>query len=51
MQTLKQSAAVGVDALKYGSSGLPFNGGLRPLLRFDIVTDYAEPRAFDLDYG
>ena len=32
-------------------AGLSFNGGLRPLLRYDGITNSAEPCAFDLDYG
>jgi len=46
-----QSAAMVVAALTYVSAGLSFNGGIRPLLKFDAFTRCAEPRAFDLDYG
>lgn len=31
----KKTAAVVLAAVKYGSAGLPFDGGLRPLIMFD----------------
>ncbi|TCN63654.1 hypothetical protein CLV25_1154 [Acetobacteroides hydrogenigenes] len=40
-----------VAALMYGLAGLASNGGLRPLLKFDGITNAAEPCAFNLNYG
>ena len=37
-----------VAALVYGFAGLAVNGGQRPLLKFDGITNAAEPRAFNL---
>jgi hypothetical protein len=31
--------------------GLPINGGLRPLLKFDGIANSVEPCAFNLNYS
>lgn len=34
-----------------GFRALPYNGGIRPLLKFDGIANSAEPRAFNLNFG